>query len=101
MHFLLVLPEFNKNPLAALEAGPGNSLEIAVLWRLSDVNHKAWSKLNNLMLAKKLAENETISAADMNIKISDFIPKNSKFSLYHGFFDVISMLGSEHMDRVR
>lgn len=84
MHFVFVLQKFNNDLLAAFEAGPGNTLEIAVLWRLSDVKNKPWSRFNKLMLSKKLAENETISALDMNIPLTDLMPRSSTFSLYHG-----------------
>lgn len=84
MHFLFVLPKYDFNYLAAFEAGPGNTLEIAVLWRLSDVHNSAWSKFNNLMLSKQLSENQTITSGATSIRLTDFIPKSSTFSLYHG-----------------
>lgn len=84
MHFLFVLPKYDDNYLAAFEAGPGNTLEIVVLWRLSDVHNSAWSQLNNLMLSKKLSENETITSGENNLFLTDFIPNSSTFSLYHG-----------------
>lgn len=85
MHFLFLLPEYDDDYLAAFEAGPGNAIEIAILWRLSNVRNDAWSVLNDLTLSQKLSENQTItSGGDTSFRISDFIPKKSPFVLYPG-----------------
>lgn len=82
MHFLFVLEQFDGNVSSAFVA-LGNTLEIAVLFKLSNVPNREWTKLNNLMLSKKLAEGEKISS-DLSLRLSDFIPESSTFSLYHG-----------------
>lgn len=83
MHMLFALPEYDHKYLGAFEAGPGNTLEIAILWRLSNVRNAAWSVLNDLTHSQKLSENQTITG-DTNFRLSEFIPKKSNFVLYPG-----------------
>lgn len=82
MHFLFVRKEFDNNASAGFVA-LGNTLEIVVLYKLSNVRNRAWTALNNLMLSKKLAESEKITS-DLSINLLDLLPKYSSFSLYHG-----------------
>lgn len=82
MHFLFVLKPFDGNVSSAFVA-LGNTLEIVVLFKLSNVPNREWTKLNKLMQSKKLAEGETVSSA-LSLRLSDFIPQSSTFSLYHG-----------------
>lgn len=84
MHFLFILPKFDPDYLHAFEAGPGNTIELVVLWRLSDNRNRAWSQINNLMLTQRLFENQTLTSDEAFLRLSDFIPSSSTFSLYHG-----------------
>ncbi|KAG4065685.1 hypothetical protein HA402_012363 [Bradysia odoriphaga] len=82
MHLLFVTREFDGNTAPAF-AQLGNVLEIVVLFRSSNVRNYAWSQINNLMLSKKLKESEKITG-NVNIRFSDFLPRNSRYVLYHG-----------------
>lgn len=82
MHILCVRKPFDGNVSSAFVA-LGNTLEIVVLFELSKVRNPAWTILNNLMLSKSLAEGEKITS-DLSLRLSDFIPKSSTFSLHHG-----------------
>ncbi|KAG4071235.1 hypothetical protein HA402_008970 [Bradysia odoriphaga] len=85
MHLLFVLPEFDHDYLRAFESGPGNVIEISILWRLSNTHNAAWSLLNDLTLSQKLSENQTItSSGETSFRLSDFIPRNTYFVLYPG-----------------
>ncbi|XP_037028031.1 carbonic anhydrase 13-like [Bradysia coprophila] len=82
MHLLFVSRQFDGNTAPAF-AQLGNVLEIVVLFRSSNVPNYAWTQINNLMLSTKLKESEKVTG-NVNIRFSDFLPRNSRYTLYHG-----------------
>lgn len=96
MHMLFLLPKYDYKFLDAFHAGPGNTLEIAVLFRLSDVHNAAWSELNKLTLSQKLSENQTITSGETSFRLTDLIPKGSTFSFYPGSMCFYHCLESNH-----
>lgn len=82
MHFFFLRKEFDNNASAAFVA-PGNTIELVVLYKSSNVHNRAWTALNNLMLSKKLSEGEKITS-DLSINLLDLLPRSSTYTLYHG-----------------
>ncbi len=82
MHLLFVLRQFDGNITSGFVA-LGNTLEIVVLWRVSNVRNRAWTQLNDLMHSVKLKEAEKVTG-NVALRFSEFLPSASSFTFYHG-----------------